>query len=67
MYSPLPNAEQIDVGGESKGGSTDSDYAEDNEDSKDDLEESEEKIQSPPRDEPRSKHRHDGQLLQARP
>ncbi|KAI4977955.1 hypothetical protein ZWY2020_014509 [Hordeum vulgare] len=59
MHSPVPNGDQLDVGAEREGGSADSDYAEDNEGSKDDLEESEEEIESPPCTESRSKHRHD--------
>ncbi|KAI4997998.1 hypothetical protein ZWY2020_053340 [Hordeum vulgare] len=59
MHSPVPNGDQLDVGGESKGGSTDNDYVEDSKGSEDDSEESEEEIQSPPRTEFRSKHHHD--------
>ncbi|KAI5021535.1 hypothetical protein ZWY2020_058265 [Hordeum vulgare] len=59
MHTPMPNGDQLDVGGESKGGSADNDYAEDSEGSEDDSEESEEEIQPPPRPESQSKHRHD--------
>uniref|UniRef100_A0A8I6X1Z3 Uncharacterized protein n=1 Tax=Hordeum vulgare subsp. vulgare TaxID=112509 RepID=A0A8I6X1Z3_HORVV len=59
MHSPMPNGDQLDVGGESEGGSINIDYAEDSEGSEDDSEESEEEIQPPPRTESRSKHHHD--------
>ena len=49
MHSPMPNGDQIDVGGEREGGSIDNDYAEDSEGSEDDSEESEEEIEPPPR------------------
>ncbi|KAI4980669.1 hypothetical protein ZWY2020_021154 [Hordeum vulgare] len=59
MYSPMPNGENLDAGGENEGGSTDSDYAKESEGSEDDSEESEEELQSPPYNETRSKHRQD--------
>ncbi|KAI4991381.1 hypothetical protein ZWY2020_039752 [Hordeum vulgare] len=59
MHSPVPNEALLDVGGESEGGSTDIDSAEDSEGSEDDSEESEEEIQSPLCTEPRSKKHHD--------
>ena len=59
MPSHVPNVDQLDVCGESEGGSTDSDYAEDSEVSEADSKESEEDIQSPSRTESRSKHHHD--------
>ncbi|KAI4972862.1 hypothetical protein ZWY2020_003787, partial [Hordeum vulgare] len=59
MHSPMSNRDQVDVGGESEGGSADIDYVEDSEGSEDDSEESEEEIQSPPCIDSRSKHCHD--------
>lgn len=59
MHSAVPNEDQLDVSGESKGGKVDNDYADDSEGSKDDSEESEEEIQTPPRTESRPKHHHD--------
>ncbi|KAI4979952.1 hypothetical protein ZWY2020_016705 [Hordeum vulgare] len=59
MHLPMPNGAQLDVRGESEGGSVDNDYAEDNEGSEGDSGESEEENQSPPRPESRSKHHHD--------
>ncbi|KAI4978033.1 hypothetical protein ZWY2020_014587 [Hordeum vulgare] len=59
MHSLVPNGAHLDIGGESKGGSIDSDYDEDNEGSEDDSGESEEENQSPPCPESRYKHRHD--------
>ncbi|KAI4987810.1 hypothetical protein ZWY2020_028568 [Hordeum vulgare] len=49
----------LDIGGESEGGSANNDYAEDSKGSEDDSEESEEEIESPPHIESRSKHHHD--------
>ncbi|KAI4983741.1 hypothetical protein ZWY2020_025607 [Hordeum vulgare] len=59
LHSPVPNGDEFDIGGESEGGSIDSDYVDDSEESEDDLDDSEELKQSLPRLELRSKHRHD--------
>ncbi|KAI4973058.1 hypothetical protein ZWY2020_015047 [Hordeum vulgare] len=58
-HSPVPNGEQLDFGGESEGGSADSEYADDSEESEDASEDNEEEEQSPPHREPRTKQRHD--------
>ncbi|KAI5016277.1 hypothetical protein ZWY2020_006128 [Hordeum vulgare] len=59
MHSPIPNRDQFEIGGESEGGSVESDYADDSEERKDDSGDSEEENQSLPRPESWSKHRHD--------
>ncbi|KAI5012881.1 hypothetical protein ZWY2020_025147 [Hordeum vulgare] len=56
LHSLVPNGEQLDLGGESEGGSADIEYVDDSEDALEDIEEEE---QSPPRREPRTKQRHD--------
>ena len=45
MHSPVPNGDQLNVSGESEGGSINNDYAEDSEGSEDDSGESEEENQ----------------------
>ncbi|KAE8782885.1 putative pentatricopeptide repeat-containing protein [Hordeum vulgare] len=59
LYSPVPNGEQFDIGGESEGDNVDNDYADGSEESADDSDDSEEENMSPPRPEPRSRQRHD--------
>ncbi|KAI4974960.1 hypothetical protein ZWY2020_048567 [Hordeum vulgare] len=59
LHSPVPNGEQFDLGEESEGGSADSEYVDDIEESEDASEDSEEEEQSPPCREPRTKQRHD--------
>uniref|UniRef100_A0A8I6X8C3 Uncharacterized protein n=1 Tax=Hordeum vulgare subsp. vulgare TaxID=112509 RepID=A0A8I6X8C3_HORVV len=58
MYSPVPNGAQLEVKEGSMEGSAESDYVEDNEETKDDSEESEDEVSSPSRVEPQSKQRH---------
>ncbi|KAI4996189.1 hypothetical protein ZWY2020_046780, partial [Hordeum vulgare] len=59
LHSPVPNGEQFNLGGESEGGSVDSEYVDDSEESEDASEDSEEEEQSPPHREPQTKQRHD--------
>ncbi|XP_044952205.1 uncharacterized protein LOC123402355 isoform X2 [Hordeum vulgare subsp. vulgare] len=59
LHSPVPNMEQFDLGAESEGGSAESEYVVDSEESEDASDGSEEEEQPPPCREPRSKQRHD--------
>ena len=63
MYSPVPNGSQPDDGEESAGGSADVDYADDSEDSDDDLEEGEVEVQDLPRIEHHTKQHEDPEAI----
>ena len=63
MYSPVPNGEQPDDEEGSTGGSADVYYADDSEDSGDDLEEGKVEVQALPRIERRTKQREDPEAV----